>query len=96
MEKKKYYGGTLNINRSKTNEKAPDLKGDMELSPEQFQALADMAESGKPITMWVSAWVRNGKDGKFYSIAFEPKKPRGDAAPYRKRSATDDDDLIPF
>ena len=95
MEKKKYYGGTLNINRAKTNEKAPDLKGDMELSPEQFQALVDLAETGKPITLWVSAWVRNGRDGKFYSLAFDPKKPKG-GGEYKKRSNDDLDDLIPF
>jgi len=83
MEKKKYYGGTLNINRAKTNEKAPDLKGDMELSPEQFQALVELADAGKPITL------------KFYSLAFDPKKPKG-GGEYRKRSNDDLDDLIPF
>ena len=44
---------------------------------------------------WIAAWVKEGRDGKFFSLSFKPKD--GQTAAKTKPAAEDDgDDDVPF
>ena len=92
METKKYYGGALFINRNKTNEKAPDLSGDVEINMETLKALVELAKKNEPLKMRMAGWVKEGKSGKFYSIQLSENKQQEKPKP---KMAFDDSD-IPF
>lgn len=51
--------GTLFRNDRRENDKQPEYKG-------------DGIVNGVPV--WISAWVKEGKTGKFFSMAFKPKE----------------------
>lgn len=97
---KKYYGGALFVNKNKTNERAPDLSGDMELSMEDFEKLADMAKNRQPIMLRASAWIKEGRSGKFYSMQLSPKQEYqgkgGSQGGNSNSRRKDDDDDLPF
>lgn len=92
METKKYYGGALFINRTKTNERSPDLSGDVEITMETLKALVEMAKNNQPLKMKMAGWVKEGKSGKFYSIKLEENKQQDKPKP---KPSFDDSD-IPF
>ena len=52
------------------------------------------------VEYWVSAWTKDGRDGKFQSLAFTPKEPRAEApkpAPKQQTTSFDEDlDDLPF
>jgi hypothetical protein len=91
METKKYYGGRLFINRNKTNERAPDLSGDVEINMETLKALVELAKKNEPLKMRMAGWVREGQNGKYYSISLSENKQQEKPKP---KPAFDDD--IPF
>lgn len=91
METKKYYGGALFINRNKTNEKAPDLSGDVEINMDTLKVLVELAKKNQPLKMRMAGWVKEGKNGKFYSIQLSENKQQDKPKP---KPAFDDD--IPF
>jgi hypothetical protein len=91
METKKYYGGALFMNRNKTNEKAPDLSGDVEINMETLKALVELAKKNEPLKMRMAGWVKEGRNGKFYSIQLSENKQQEKPKP---KMAFDDD--IPF
>ena len=92
METKKYYGGALFINRNKTNEKGPDLSGDVEISMETLKMLVELAKKNEPLKMRMAAWVREGKSGKFYSVSLSENRQPAKASPPK----VEWDDDIPF
>lgn len=71
--------GSLFKNDKKTDPKHPDYKGD---------ALID----GQSV--WVSAWIKEGKNGKFMSLSFNPKD-GGGSKPVGKPASTSSDE-VPF
>jgi hypothetical protein len=50
--------GVLFKNERKTKETHPGYQGSCEIDG---------------VEMWISAWVKEGKNGKFFSLAFKPK-----------------------
>lgn len=78
MEKRD-NSGVLFANDKKDNEKAPNYKGNMMVDGQEY---------------WLSAWVKEGKNGKFLGLAVSPR----DAQPPASRPMPKnlDDDLIPF
>ena len=68
--------GALFRNDKKEKDSHPDYTG---------SALID------GVDMWIAAWVKEGKNGKFMSLSFTPKE----EAP-KKQSIIDMDDDLPF
>lgn len=94
---KKYYGGALFVNKNKKSEKAPDLSGDMELSPEDFEKLMAMHKAREPIMLRAAAWIKEGRSGKFYSMTLTPKEEyQGKGGGNINSRRKDDDDDLPF
>jgi hypothetical protein len=54
--------GSLFKNDKRQNDKQPEYKGD---------CLID------GVAYWISAWVKDSKNGKFFSFAFKPKEQGG-------------------
>jgi hypothetical protein len=77
------------------------FKNDMEGKSENFPPYGGSTEQTCPhcsqsFMSWVSAWVKDGQKGKFFSLAFKPKEARQErATPARQEPAMADDD-IPF
>ena len=70
--------GVLFKNDKKESEKHPDYKGNITVNGQDF---------------WLSAWIKEGKSGKFMGLALSPK----DESPLRAPPKPKLDDLdIPF
>lgn len=74
--------GTLFKNDKKTSEKHPDYKGNAMVNGEEF---------------WLSAWIKDGKNGKFLSIALQRKEESSGekSKPSRSNAGVSEDDM-PF
>lgn len=73
--------GTLFKNDRRTSDKHPEYKG-------------EGVVNGVPV--WISAWVKEGTKGKFFSMAFQPKdeqKQQSQKSNYQPETAGDD---VPF
>jgi hypothetical protein len=78
MEKRD-NSGVLFKNDKKETEKHPDYKGNITINGQDY---------------WLSAWIKDGKGGKFMGLAVSPKEQQ---APQSARSkATGFDDDMPF
>lgn len=75
--------GTLFRNEKKQSEKHPDYKGDGIINGQE---------------VWLSAWIKEGKRGKFMSLSFEPKKERSNnrSSERKPARANDEDEDVPF
>jgi hypothetical protein len=84
--------GALFKNDKKESDKHPDYKGDINIEGRNY---------------WISAWVKEGKSGKFFSISVSEKKAPGvskqvdkpDTSHRRAEPVVPDDfpdDSIPF
>jgi hypothetical protein len=78
MEKRD-NSGVLFANDKKDNEKAPNYKGNMMVDGQEY---------------WLSAWVKEGKNGKFLGLAVSPRDAQPPASKPLPKNL--DDDLIPF
>jgi hypothetical protein len=72
--------GVLFRSDKKDNDRAPDYKGNITVNGQDF---------------WLSAWIKEGKSGKFMGLAVSPKE---DYQPKQapKKSNFDDLDSLPF
>ena len=79
MEKRD-LSGALFKNDRKEKETQPDYRGDVKIDGQEY---------------WLSAWIKEGKKGKFFSLALTAKEPRPESAAPAAPAADFDDDL-PF
>ena len=77
---KKDNSGVLFKNDKKETGNQPDYKGNITVAGVEY---------------WLSAWIKEGKSGKFMGLAVNPKDSQSPASNPRKASNITDDDL-PF
>lgn len=89
MSDKRDNSGTLGRNPDKTPEKEswPDHKG---------KASVTCPHCHKSSDWWLSAWIKTGSTGKFFSIAFKPKEAQTSKPAAPAQGADFQDDDIPF
>ena len=69
MENKYLDSGALFLNNRKTNEKAPDWKGDIELSTDVVSYLVKQLKEGQPAKLDFAGWNRTSSKGtNFLSV----------------------------
>jgi hypothetical protein len=79
MEQKRDNSGVLFKNDKKEQEKHPDYKGSIMVDGNEY---------------WLSAWIKEGKSGKFMGLAVSPKDGQPPASKPVPSNLKDDD--IPF
>jgi len=78
MEKRD-NSGVLFANDKKDNDKAPNYKGNMMVDGQEY---------------WLSAWVKEGKNGKFLGLAVSPRDAQPPASKPVPKNLDDSD--FPF
>jgi hypothetical protein len=79
--------GTIFRNNRKEKDTHPDHTGTAMIDGREY---------------WISAWVKEGKNGKFFSLAFKPKDEKGDLREaskpreFKRGAPSPIDDEIPF
>lgn len=81
MEEKRDNSGVLFKNDKKEEPKHPDYKGNITVGGKDY---------------WLSAWIKDGKSGKFMSLAMNPKEPREEAPQPKGKRVEDMDEDLPF
>jgi hypothetical protein len=70
--------GVLFRNDKRENEKSPNYKGNITINGQDY---------------WLSAWIKEGKGGKFMGLAVSPKEQQASA---RSKATGFDDESMPF
>jgi hypothetical protein len=73
--------GVLFRNEKKDNERAPEYKGNITVDGKDY---------------WLSAWVKEGKSGKFMGLAVSPKEEYKPKTSERSKTTNFDDSDLPF
>lgn len=80
MEKRD-NSGVLFKNDKIENDRSPTYKGNITVDGKDY---------------WLSAWVKEGKSGKFMGLAVSPKEQQSKPSERSKATNFDDDDALPF
>jgi hypothetical protein len=78
---KKDNSGVLFRNDKKDTPNHPDYKGGLTVNGQEY---------------WLSAWIKEGKSGKFMGLALSPKEPMAKPSERSKSTGFDSDDSMPF
>ena len=74
--------GVMFKNDKREKESHPHYKGNMRVNGQEY---------------WLSAWIKEGKNGKFMGLALSPKEEQGQAPQAKSSKKIEDmDDDIPF
>lgn len=81
MSERRDNSGTLGRNQRREKDTHPEYNGKCVIDGREY---------------WISAWVKDGQSGKFFSLAFKPKEQQ--QAPQRQAAPPEDpfSDDIPF
>jgi hypothetical protein len=80
MEKRNNSGVLFKADKV-DNDRAPQYKGNITVEGKDY---------------WISAWVKEGKSGKFMGLAVSPKEPMAKPSERSKATDFDDGDSMPF
>lgn len=80
MENRRDNSGVLFKSDKKDNERAPDYKGNIMVDGTEY---------------WLSAWIKEGKNGKFMGLAVSPRDAQPPASKPLPKNLEDSSD-IPF
>ena len=80
MEKRDNSGVLFKADKVE-NERSPQYKGNITVGGKDY---------------WISAWVKEGKSGKFMGLAVSPKEPIAKPSERSKATGFDDDSDLPF
>jgi hypothetical protein len=86
MAEQRDMSGALSRNKKRENDRQPEFKGACTIDGTAY---------------WISAWLKEGEDGKFFSLAFTPMEkrsaaPAGVSGPGPGHAAVVPDSEIPF
>jgi hypothetical protein len=73
--------GALFKNTRKEKDTHPDYNGSINVGGVEY---------------WLSAWLKEGQKGRFFSMSVQPKEPKPDSAPAGVNNPDDLSDEIPF